>query len=258
MSLSLSIRAENLLDAVNVSPQLILEIDGLPLLGALKVTRIAKYGDAGLTFGMTGLIYGGLIEEQNSDDLIDLASSTNTITQQLLQDKGASASVTSMSISIVDVASKATDLFTPGNYVADPLGRKARVYLALVGGSHPEDSIQIFNGIIDNIDFAVGAVKVNVASPDALKRLTLFPKFSSELTIAINNTDTTLNVVDAAEFILPADGTTLRTYVRIEDDIIQYTGKTTTSLTGCTRGALGTTAVSHDIEATEESFYRVS
>jgi hypothetical protein len=258
VSLSLSIRAENLLDAVNVSPQLILEIDGLPLLGALKVTRIAKYGDPGLVFGMPGLVYGGLIEEPNSDDLIDLASSTNTITQQLLQDKGASASVTSMSISIVDVASKATDLFTPGNYVADPLGRKARVYLALVGGSHPEDSIQIFNGIIDNIDFAVGAVKVNVASPDALKRLTLFPKFSSELTLAINNTDTTLNVVDAAEFILPADGTTLRTYVRIEDEIIQYTGKTTTSLTGCTRGALGTTAVSHDIEATAESFYRVS
>ena len=35
-------------------------------------------------------------------------------------------------------------------------------------------------------------------------------------------------------------------YILIENEIIQYTGKSTADLTGCTRGVLGTTDVQHD------------
>jgi hypothetical protein len=46
-------------------------------------------------------------------------------------------------------------------------------------------------------------------------------------------------------------------YVKLENEIIKYTGKTTTTLTGCTRGALGTTAASHTSGAIAFPCYRV-
>jgi hypothetical protein len=50
--------------------------------------------------------------------------------------------------------------------------------------------------------------------------------------------DTTITVDDASSFA--ASG-----YVVIDKEAIQYTGKTGTTLTGCTRGALSTTATTH-------------
>lgn len=49
---------------------------------------------------------------------------------------------------------------------------------------------------------------------------------------------TTVNISDSTG--TPTFGT-----VRIDDELISYTGVTSTSLTGCTRGAYGTTATSH-------------
>jgi hypothetical protein len=34
-------------------------------------------------------------------------------------------------------------------------------------------------------------------------------------------------------------------HIKIEDEIIEYTGKTGTTFTGCTRGTCGTTAAAH-------------
>jgi hypothetical protein len=56
----------------------------------------------------------------------------------------------------------------------------------------------------------------------------------------INNSVTTITT--------PANGTTAfptAGQILIESEIISYTGKTTSSFTGCTRGAFGTTAASH-------------
>lgn len=56
---------------------------------------------------------------------------------------------------------------------------------------------------------------------------------------ALADTDTTITF-DNLEGSLPSTGTII-----LEDEIITYTGKTTTQLTGCTRGALGSKAVAH-------------
>lgn len=61
---------------------------------------------------------------------------------------------------------------------------------------------------------------------------------STTLNGAHDSVVTTLVVVDTSSF--PAAG-----YVVIDQEIIQYTGKTGTSFTGCTRGADGSTAAAH-------------
>lgn len=59
------------------------------------------------------------------------------------------------------------------------------------------------------------------------------------LVSAITLSQTTVLLSDATEF--PSSGT-----IGIDEERITYTGKSTNTLTGCTRGALSTTAVAHD------------
>ena len=44
-------------------------------------------------------------------------------------------------------------------------------------------------------------------------------------------------------------------YIKIEDEIIKYTGRTSTSFTGCTRGVLGTSAAAHNTAGTKVNMY---
>lgn len=76
------------------------------------------------------------------------------------------------------------------------------------------------------------------------------------------DTVTTINVTSTEGFLLPAPAYGLRTYVRIEDEVIEYTGKTDTTFTGCVRQALAVQdaralGVHHDTNASVESFYRL-
>ena len=61
--------------------------------------------------------------------------------------------------------------------------------------------------------------------------------------VYLNATATTINVTSTAAF--PAAGT-----IQIEWEIITYSGKTSTSFTGCTRGAEGSTASFHAVQPT--------
>jgi len=74
--------------------------------------------------------------------------------------------------------------------------------------------------------------------------------------------DLTLDVESTASFLTPADNGTLRTYVRIDDEIIEYTGLTDTSFTGCTREAMfaedpRTQGDQHQTGTEVKSFYRL-
>ena len=63
------------------------------------------------------------------------------------------------------------------------------------------------------------------------------------LTANITNVVTTIPVVSTATFPVASVGAPKAFY--IENETITYTGTTATSFTGCTRGALGTTAAAH-------------
>jgi hypothetical protein len=62
------------------------------------------------------------------------------------------------------------------------------------------------------------------------------------LAVALTAGATTVQVDDASRF-------QSRGYVSIDNEVISHTGKTATTLTGCTRGADGTTAAAHAIDA---------
>jgi len=246
-----------LLDTVK-KPQLILEIDGLPPFGSVPSQKYALYGDAGLVYGLPGLVYGGLINDDRVYPYIDISKSTNQISQQLLSDKGGFSSTTNFEIAIVDKDQLISELISPGFVVDDILSRKAKVYLNLEGAAHPQESILFFNGIVTDVGANAGLIKINISNPEKLKNQELFSKHSTELTATLSSVATTIVVSDTSGFILPADAGTLRSYVRIGDELIEYTGKTDTTLTGCVRGQLNTVAASYDIGENVESFYRLT
>jgi hypothetical protein len=70
------------------------------------------------------------------------------------------------------------------------------------------------------------------------KPMAAFSVRTSYLSAAATSTDTTLNLIDAASY--PYTGV-----VQIGSEQIAYTSRTTTALSGCTRGLNSTTAASH-------------
>lgn len=348
MAITLSAKAQLLLSKRNVETQLIMEIDGIDtIFGSIDVLEIANYGDPGLTYGQPGVVYGGSYVSQNSKPYISLSGSSNTISQQLNQDKGSAQSVASMNIELIDFNGEVTEIISPSIILPDILGVKSRVYLNFAGGSHPEDSILIHRGIISDVETSPASVKLTVANPEKQKQQKIFIKQSTDvtslvlynskviagiyfkrrsditqnvsitivdtgttagaeivtvvgaaITIDIDNgvstasqikkkliesaaamelvsvrvendvaqniaalqfltTDTTVNVTSTDGFLLP-DGTgKLRTYIKVSDEIIEYTGLTATSFTGCTRAQLDTIGSDHNIEANVDSFYRI-
>jgi len=71
-----------------------------------------------------------------------------------------------------------------------------------------------------------------------------------DLSGAHNNSTTTITLNTTN--ILKESG-----FIQIDDEIIQFTGKTSTTLTGCQRGALGTAAATHADNAKVFAVYRV-
>jgi hypothetical protein len=256
MSLPVNDQIRALLEDSTKSPQIILDIEGWPPISSIPSKKYVNYSDD-VVFGQSGLFFNGLILDKSILPYIDLNKSTNQITQQLQADKGGSQSVTSFDVGIIDKDQIITELITPNKVIADVLGVKARLYLSLEGAGHPRDSILFFSGIVAGASSGAGYVNINLASPEKLKSLEIFPKVSTELTANITNSDSTILVASTDDFSLPADAGTLRTYLLLNDEIIEYASKTSTSFTGCTRAQFGTIASAHNINDNIESAYRL-
>ena len=332
-------------------PQIVLQIDGVDtIFGIGQIKKFIRVGDPGLLIGEDWKI-GGLNPYEDQLDIIDLNGSSNTVSQQLLQDKGGTSSVSSIAISLLDKNGYATELITPGLLIDDILGRKANVYLGYQETAWPQDFVRMFAGVIDEV---VGGTTVilNVAHPEQKKRAEIFQKITTELTqdayfrakniqkilyqtrrdvvgtvtvtytsgatagsevvtvggnnieVQIENgvtqarhirdaieksidalslvttkvdsgfsnqtqvlqaitsldSDTTLNVASTLGMLLPVPSEGFRTCVRINDEIIEYTGLTATTITGCTRGVLEerderAEGATHEAEDTVDTFY---
>lgn len=246
-------------------PLLILEIDGLAtILSSKTAFKYAKYGDPGLVYGLPGLVYGGKIAIEDQEGIISFSSNTTTsINQQLDIDKGRGSSVSSIQISLVDVKGYASRLISPGVILDEILGKKCRIWFGFEGTAYPDDFIILFRGIIDDVNSGAGTVNINVAHPDQKKRQKIFNIGESTLDGSINASQTTITVESTSKFLEPVLGpsgvndTSLKFYIQIEDEIIQYTSKSATQFLGCVRGSLNTTAASHADEADVKSFYRL-
>jgi hypothetical protein len=250
----LSVKAELLSNKTNINPQVILEIDGIDLVfGAITVTEYVRIGSE-ITIG--DFIIGGTKDKENSRDLISLQGTSTRITNQILPDKGGVGSITRMSIKLVDKNKELSRIFSPGIVVPDILNRRASVFIAFKGGGHPEDSIPIFHGYIDDTDFGAGNVTLIIGSPDGRKRQEIYRKIEGRLTASMDASQTSMTVDNADGLIQPTD--VIQCYVQVDNEIIKFTSASGTTISGLTRGQLGTIAASHSSAAKYKSFYRIT
>lgn len=180
MAFTLTRTADLRRQGTNLEPSLVLEIDGIStIFGAGTASAFIRIGDPGLLIDGSWVI-GGTREVDDQIDAVSFDGTAATIQQQLLQDKGGTSSVSSIAISLLDVDGFITRLITPGELVDDILGRRAYVFLGFQGTAYPQDYIQIFSGIIDEVTSA-GTIILNVAHPDQKKRQQIFPAFQTSL-----------------------------------------------------------------------------
>lgn len=240
MALNLTATALQLLNKREIKPVLVLEINGV-----------------------STVYTSSLVGAASESVLISLDGTTTDINQQLSPDRSGIASVSSMKINLIDKDDEITQLITPGAVVTDLLGRRARVRVGFQGSTYPDDYITVFRGIIDDLVSGQGHVEINIGHPDQKKRNTIFEKATTQLNGALNDSATTITVDDTSDFLVgitgPSGGvdSSFTAYIRINDELISYTGKTATTFTGCTRGRLGTTAASHSDDDEVNSFYRL-
>lgn len=250
------------LEKTNISPILVLEIDSIPFrIGSSTIYKSARYGEDDLEYGDPGLVYGGLIPIANQKTLISLDGTTTSIKQELQPDKARGSSISSMKIELADINKEATRIAT-SFYGEDILYKDVKLWVGFGEQvSFNDDYILIFRGLIESLSINQASVTLNLSSPDQKRRQTLALKGDTELQSAISNVQTSIAVKAIENFLLvpdhPAYSTkdpSLKTYVKIEDELIEYTGITGNQLTGCIRGSLGTTAVGHSIDTQSETF----
>lgn len=248
MAKTVSSVTQALIDSSQITPVLVLEIDGHT------------------TLYSSGAVTGG----SNVEQLISFQKGTTTVIKQTLKiDKGLGESISSMNIAIVDKDLEVTEnLLTPDTTQTpdfDVLGRRCRVWYGFEGGTFKDDFVIIFRGVIHAVKSSPGLVTLQINHPDDKKKSTLFNIGETLLNGALTDSATTVTVDDTTPFLGPItqpDGTTgidsnLTLCLRINDEVMSYTGTTATTFTGVTRGILGTTAAAHSDNDTVESFIRL-
>ena len=117
-------------------------------------------------------------------------------------------------------------------------------------GIDKADYIVNFKGVIEKVEGPHGK-QARIICKDFLKKLdsVKVPRQSEgELSASINDSVTTISLDDASGY--GSSG-----WVRIDDEIIAFAGKSGNDLTGCTRNEFGTTADSHDSGAEVQECY---
>lgn len=251
-------RALSAVQGTNLEPKMVVVIEGFgPLLTTTSVKEIVRIGDD-LVIGE--FVIGGFKAIKNQEELISFERTTTKIDQKLEPDKSRVGTISSMLIAMVDKDQKISRLISPGQELNDILFKKAKVYLGFGDSTDfPSDYIAIFNGFIDDISSGPGFIDLNISSTDQKQAQSIFVKTDTTVLDDIDNAQTTIEVDDASQlFVVPSSpfyggvDPTVQTYIRINDEIIQYTGKAAgigpnggTVLTGCVRGQQGTAPAAH-------------
>jgi hypothetical protein len=278
MGISITTQAKSALKQTAKEPNIVLEIEGLnTVFGASLIQQYVRIGGTyeepgpgdpvpeigdpetnDLAFYIGGF---NLVEDQ--DDIITFEETSTSIRSSLQIDKGEGSSISALNIALMDDG-YVTRLLTPGEILDDLLQRRCKVYMGFTGTAWPEDYITIFRGVITDVMSSAGKSVLQLNHPDEKKRSNIFKLAETNLFSAIDSSQTSsITLANSTNFltrILGPDGSydsSFLSYVRIDDEIIQYTGISSNVLTGVTRGALGTTASSHAEDAPVSSYYRL-
>ena len=257
MAFPVTLPTEQALRETNLEPRFVFCIDGVDDFFTAVLVREKPFFDDGLLFD-DGVVFDDLVVLQGQQPFLSLDGTSKTISQQLQPDKGSVSSVSSITIRVIDQDQVMSRIISPGVELTDILGTTGEFFFGLDTVSFPQDYVKIFAGPISEIVSGAGYIDFTINHPDEKKRVRIFEASETGLDGAINDVTTTVVLDDASSLILPAD--VLRSFVRIDNEFIEFTGISGNTLTGVTRGALSSTdsravAAAHDDNANVTSFY---
>lgn len=181
--------------------------------------------------------------------------SLSVISQRLDPDK-AVASIGVISFGLIDAAGAVTDKL--GEQLS--IGRSTRrqrvqVYEGYAGLAWADYHL-IQTQIVDDIRFENVSYGFGCADVQRAMRKDIFDLATTTLAVSCGENDAVIEVYDTSKFQMVAHGSSYSDapnltvgYFTLEDEIVRYTGKTATTFTGCTRGALTTLPAAHSVDA---------
>lgn len=177
-------------------------------------------------------------------------------TSQKLNPEKANAQIGKISFDLLDKDQTIRTLLSTKHASDKNLkGKRIRAYMAYDGMAWADVAL-IQTQIIDEVSTKDGVYSFTCSDIQRALRKKVFELAKTTMQSSITATDTTVTVYSTAEFSTVAHGTSYSDapsstvgYIKIEDEIIRYTGKTATTFTGCTRGVLNTMAVAHEVNA---------
>lgn len=104
---------------------------------------------------------------------------------------------------------------------------------------YQDDVNNILRLYFNQVDALISQLRLGQLNTLALPQGAFFQDGVTTTTATISNSVTTIPVVSTANFQNTGA-------IIIESEVIKYTGKTSTSFTGCTRGQFGSTAAAHN------------
>lgn len=201
---------------------------------------ITSHGDI---TGVPGTVLQGALQEPS-------------IVSQRLNPIDGRSEIGSASFAVVDLGAALTDEIR--ERLNDDEGlrdRQVRFYLGYAGFTFA-DCVLIGTQKISEASFERGRYQIKCADVQRSAKKDIFELAETTLSQSISATDTTVYVTSTTGFSTVYHGSSYTDaasqavgYIKIRDEVIRYTGKTSTSFTGCTRGVLGTVASKYDVDA---------
>jgi hypothetical protein len=186
--------------------------------------------------------------------LLGYLQNVSAVSQEINPDD-ARSTIGSLSYSIVDLESDLTDALR--TQLIDELQnlRERTVELRFGYTNDYNDTKVLITQQVKGCQFHDGVYNINCNDVQRELRKNILEPYLTTLRVSVTDADTTLPVQDTTGFETVFHGPsytdspdTTVGYVRIEDEIIRYTGTTADSFTGCTRGVFNTLAAPHEVE----------
>lgn len=233
---------------------IVMQVEGLDdLYGISQTFTLVRYGDAGLVYGLPGLVYGGLRNLSQVKPYIILDSSMS-ISQRIEPEQG-KGSIGTLTMNLIDYNGDVSKIIAPG-VVLDEIILKPemKIWIGYAQTSFPDDFLLAYRGYCTQTNALPGKVAFQISDSSVKKRQPTFDVGQTLNTTDLDVVTTTIPVVSTSGFyqqILGPDGTydpLVGTYIRIEDEIMEY-GPTdlTDSTVTVVRGSLGSLATTHDL-----------
>jgi len=177
-----------------------------------------------------------------------------SVTSQSMRPEKAQASIGKASYTLVDKDNQIRTLHATKLASGKSLKSKRTAFYMGYEGDSWDDYQLVQTQIVDEVNYTDTKYVHNCSDVQRLERKDIFILSRTTLAASLLIDETTIQVYDTSVFEMVAHGSsysdapnTTVGYVKIADEVIRYTGKTSTTFTGCVRGSLGTKEVDHVI-----------